>query len=118
MLELKKGVDILAEIGGVKTIGQARSVFKKKMDAESLAKIGKIKNEEALLKVANAIAMCDPDRAWVDTGSEADLATIRKWSVEKGEESPLAMDGHTIHYDLAKEQARLVKQTFYIVNPD
>ena len=118
MLELKKGVDILAEIGGVKTIGQARSVFKRKMDAESLAKIGKIKNEEALLKVANAIAMCDPDRAWVDTGSEADLATIRKWSVEKGEEAPLALDGHTIHYDLAKEQARLVNQTFYIVNPD
>jgi phosphoenolpyruvate carboxykinase (GTP) len=118
MLELKKGVDILAKIGGVKTIGQARSVFKKKMDAESLAKIGRIKNEEALLKVANAIAMCDPDRAWVDSGSEEDLATIRKWSVEKGEEAPLAMDGHTIHYDLAKEQARLVNQTFYIVNPD
>jgi phosphoenolpyruvate carboxykinase (GTP) len=118
MLELKKGIDILGEIGGVKTIDEARSVFESKMDEESLARIGKIKNEDALLKVANAIAMCEPDRAWVDTGSEADMDTIRKWSIEKGEEAPLAMDGHTIHYDLPKEQARIVDRTFYIVNED
>jgi phosphoenolpyruvate carboxykinase (GTP) len=118
MLELKKGIDILGEIGGVKTIDEARSVFKSKMDEESLARIGKIKSEDALLKVANAIAMCEPDRAWVDTGSEADRATVRRWSIEKGEEAPLAMDGHTIHYDLPKEQARIVDRTFYIVNED
>jgi phosphoenolpyruvate carboxykinase (GTP) len=116
MLELKKGIDILAEIGGVKTIAEARSLLKSKMDEESLAKIGTIKNEEALLKIANAIAMCDPERAWVNTGSEADVAVIRKMSLEKGEEAPLAMDGHTIHYDLPKEQARIVDRTFYIVN--
>jgi len=118
MLELKNGVDILAEVGGVKTIEEARAVFRKKMDQESLAKIGRIESEEPLLRIANAIAMCDPERAWVDTGSEADLAQIRKWSIEKGEEAPLAIDGHTVHYDLAREQARLVDQTFYIVNPD
>jgi phosphoenolpyruvate carboxykinase (GTP) len=118
MLELKKGVDILAEIGGVKTIDEARAIFRKKMDKESLAKISKIKSEEPLLRVANAIALCEPDTAWVDTGSPEDVEQIRKWSVEKGEEAPLAMDGHTIHYDLAREQARLVNQTFYIVNPD
>jgi phosphoenolpyruvate carboxykinase (GTP) len=118
MLELKKGTDILAEIGGVKTLAQARTIFERKMDAESLARIGRIRSEEALLKVANAIAMCDPDRAWVDTGSPADLERIRQWSIEKGEEAPLAMDGHTVHYDLAKEQARIVDRTFYIVNPD
>ena len=94
-------------IGGIKTIDEARSLFQKKMDKENLGKIGKIQNEEALLKVANAIAMCDPESAWVDTGSPEDVEQIRKWSVEKGEEAPLAMDGHTIHYDLAKEQARL-----------
>ena len=118
MLELKKGVDILTEIGGVKTMAKARSVFKKKMDDANLAKIGKIKNEEALLKVANAISMCDPDSAFVDTGSEADMAAIRQMSLEKGEEAPLAIDGHTIHYDLANEQARIVDRTFYIVNRD
>jgi phosphoenolpyruvate carboxykinase (GTP) len=118
MLELKKGTDILAAIGGVETIDQARAVFRKKMDGESLSKIGRITSEDPLLRIANAIALCDPDRAWVDTGSEADLETLRTWSLEKGEEAPLAMEGHTIHYDLPREQARIVDRTFYIVNPD
>ena len=51
------------------------------------------------------------------SGTDADLATLRRMSIEKGEEAPLAMDGHTIHYDLAAEQGRIVDRTFYIVNP-
>ena len=31
MLELRKGADILAGIGGIKTIDEARSLFQKKM---------------------------------------------------------------------------------------
>jgi phosphoenolpyruvate carboxykinase (GTP) len=118
MLELRKGVDILGEVGGITTIEGARAVFEHKMDKESLDRIGKVRNEDALLRIANAIAMCEPDRAWVNTGSEADRATIRRWSIEKGEEAALAMDGHTIHFDLAKEQGRIVDRTFYIVNED
>lgn len=118
MLELKKGMDILAENGGARTLDDARKIFQEKMDDESLAKIAAIKSEDALLKIANAIAMCEPDRVWVNSGSDADLALIRKWSIEKGEESPLAIDGHTVHFDLPKEQGRIVDRTFYIVNDD
>ena len=116
MLELRKGVDILSEIGGVKSLDEAKNIFRETMNPENLAKIDKIKNEEALLKIANAIAMGKPKDVFVNTGSPADLAAIRKMSIEKGEEAPLAMDGHTIHYDLAAEQARIVDRTFYIVN--
>jgi len=116
MLELRKGADILAGIGGIKTIDEARSLFQKKMDQENLGKIGKIQNEEALLKVANAIAMCDPESVLVNSGSDADRKALRALSIEKGEEAPLAMKDHTIHYDLAQEQARIVDRTFYIVN--
>ena len=49
MLELKKGIDILGEIGGVKTLDEAQAVFEAKCDQENLAKIGTIANEEALL---------------------------------------------------------------------
>ena len=117
MLELKKGVDILTDLGGVKSADEARNVFRETMDPENLAKIEKIKNEEALVKIANAIAVGKPAKVFVNTGSDADLATIRQMSLDKGEEKPLAMPGHTIHYDLAKEQARIVDRTFYIVNP-
>ena len=118
MLELKKGIDILAGIGGVNTLDEAKAVFEAKCDAENLAKLDKIANEEALLKIANAIAMTDPDAVFVNSGSAADVHRVREMSLEKGEEAPLAMKDHTIHFDLAKEQARIVDRTFYIVNPD
>ncbi|MHC4695953.1 MAG: phosphoenolpyruvate carboxykinase (GTP) [Planctomycetota bacterium] len=116
MLELKKGVDILAEVGGIKSIDEARKLFEEKLDQKHLARLGKIKNEEALLKIANAIAFCRPDNVFISTGSEEDMQQGRRMSLDKGEESPLAMKGHTIHYDLAQEQGRIVDRTFYIIN--
>jgi len=116
MLELNVGVDILTEVGGIKSIGDAREIFRQKLDAENLAKLEKIKTEEALLKIANAISLCQPDSVFVSTGSKADMEATRRMSVEKGEEAPLAMPDHTIHYDLPEEQGRIVDRTFYIVN--
>ena len=118
MLELAKGVDILSAIGNVDSMAQAQSIFEEKLDKENLEKLSKITNEEALLKIANAIAMCNPDTVFVNTGSAADYAAIKKMSIEKGEEQPLAMKDHTIHFDLPEEQARIIDRTFYIVNPD
>lgn len=118
MLEFKKGRDILSAIGGIDTIEDAKKLFAEKLDAESQERLSRIKTEEALLKVANAIAMCQPDKVMIHTGSAEDEEFVRKHSLEKGEEAPLAMDGHTIHYDLPQDQARLVNQTFYIVNDD
>jgi phosphoenolpyruvate carboxykinase (GTP) len=118
MLKLKKGVDILSAVGAIDTIEAARSLLEEKLDSVNLEKLSKIKNEEALQKVANAIVMCQPDKVMILTGSEEDKEFVRNHSIKKGEEAPLAMDGHTIHYDLPQDQARLVKQTFYIVNED
>jgi phosphoenolpyruvate carboxykinase (GTP) len=118
MLEFKKGVDILSAVGGVTTIGEAKNLFEQRLDGEHLKRLSAIKNEEALLKVANAIAMCDPAQVYVHTGSEEDRANVRRMSLEKGEEKPLAVAGHTIHFDLPEDQGRMVDQTFYIVNED
>lgn len=78
LLELKKGVDILSDIGAVKSIDEARKLFEEKCDDENLAKINKIKNEEALLKIANAASMFQPEDIWLNTGSEADLQTTKE----------------------------------------
>ena len=118
MLELKKGEDILAKLGGIDNASVALELIKSKMDADNLAKLDKIKNEEALIKIANAVAIAQPDSIFINTGSDADLNHIRKASIDKGEERPLAMKDHTIHYDLPEEQGRVVDRTFYIVNPD
>ena len=112
----KDCVDIATELGGIKTVEAARQLFGKKMDAENLAKLSKIKNPDILKKIANGIAICDPDSVFIDTGSEADRQYIRELSLEKGEETELPMDGHTIHYDLKQEQGRIIDRTFYIYN--
>jgi phosphoenolpyruvate carboxykinase (GTP) len=116
MLELKKGDDILSVVGGIQTKQEADALFEKTLSQESLDKLSKIKNEEALLKVANAIAMCKPKDVFINTGSEEDKQWVREYSLRKSEEKPLAMKDHTIHFDLPQEQGRLVAQTFYIVN--
>jgi phosphoenolpyruvate carboxykinase (GTP) len=118
MLELKKGIDILLEVGGINKFEEAEALFESRLDQANLNKLKRVTNEEALLKVANAIAMCDPDRIFVDSGSPQDIQWIRDYSVEKGEEEKLSKEKHTVHFDLPQDQARLIKQTYYIVNED
>jgi phosphoenolpyruvate carboxykinase (GTP) len=118
MFELKKGADILEKAGGIRTLDEAKALFEARCTPEELAKLDKISNEEALLKIANAIAMTDPDEVFINTGSAADLRCVRIMSLAKGEECPVAMRDHTLHFDLAQEQARIIDRTYYIVNPD
>ncbi|MBW2585239.1 MAG: phosphoenolpyruvate carboxykinase (GTP) [Deltaproteobacteria bacterium] len=100
----KDVIDIVTELGGVKTPEAAREVFENKLDAVNLSKLNEIKNEAVRLKIANAIVLCGPDSVFIDSGSEEDRQYIRDLSLEKGEESKLPMEGHTIHYDLKEEQ--------------
>jgi len=117
MMKKKEGIDIVTEIGGINTVEDAKQLFKEKMDEENLSRIDRIKYSDALLKIANAIAMCRPDAVFVNTGSEADRQFIRELSLEKGEESSLPIQGHTIHFDLKEEQGRIIDRTYYISNP-
>ncbi len=116
MLERNKGLDIVTEVGGINSVEDALALFATKTDAEQLARLKKFSHPGILVKIANAVAMCDPDKVWVNTGSDADREFVRQLAIEQGEEKPLAMKDHTIHYDLAGEQGRIVDRTFYIVN--
>ncbi len=118
MFELKKGIDILSHIGGLKRSEETEKLFRDKIDDSNFEKIQKIKNDEARLKIANAIMLGQPDNVFVNSGSPEDRQFIIDLSCKKGEESKLAINGHTIHYDLAEEQARIIDRTFYIANDD
>jgi phosphoenolpyruvate carboxykinase (GTP) len=109
-------IDIITELGGVTDLNAAQQVFKDTIDAENLAKLKRFQNPEVLKKIANAIRLCKPDAVFIDTGSEEDRQFVRALSLKKGEESPLPMPGHTIHYDLKEEQGRIIDRTFYIYN--
>lgn len=116
MLTKKVGVDIVQEIGGIKTYEAAVGLIEKSLDSENFSKISKIKHEEVLLKIANSIAMCQPGFIFVNTGTEADRQFIRDLALKNSEEAKLPMKGHTIHYDLKEEQGRITDRTFYIAN--
>ncbi|UCF83195.1 MAG: phosphoenolpyruvate carboxykinase (GTP) [Desulfobacteraceae bacterium] len=118
MFELKKGIDILSHIGGVKSAKEVEKVLSDSMDDANFEKTQRIKNEEARLKIANAIMMGQPDNVFINTGTPEDKRFIVDLALKKGEESKLAIKGHTIHYDLADEQARIIDRTYYITNDD
>ena len=62
--------------------------------------------------------MGQPDDVFVNAGTPEDKQFIIDLSLKKGEEAKLAIKDHTIHYDLADEQARIIDRTFYIANDD
>jgi len=112
----KDVIDIVTELGGIKTNESAQKLIGERLDATNLSKLSLIKNESILRKIANAIVLCDPDSVFINTASDEDRQFIRDLSIKKGEESKLPMDGHTIHYDLKNEQGRIIDRTFYIHN--
>ncbi len=118
MLKKNEGIDIVQELGGIQSVEEAQALFEQRLDPEHLARMRTLTHPEILIKIANAIAMCDPARIYINTGSDADRQFIRELALNKGEEAVLAMDGHTIHFDLKEEQGRIIDRTFYIANPD
>ena len=85
-----------------------------KCDDSNKGKIRQISNIDILATIVNRIELCNPKDIFVHTGSDADCAYIKKMALEVGEETKLAMGGHTIHFDPPSEQGRVVKQTYAV----
>ncbi|MDR3089747.1 MAG: phosphoenolpyruvate carboxykinase (GTP) [Desulfobulbaceae bacterium] len=115
MFTLRQGDDILAAVSGIHSADQAEALLCERLDAATLAKLAR--NEDARLKIAAAIAICQPDAVFINSGNEADVRWIRQHALATGEERALAKAGHSIHFDLPEDQGRLINQTYYVVNP-
>jgi len=113
-----RGIDIIAEIGGIHDYDAAMALFQEKLDSDHLARLKQITDPAININIANAIAMCQPEAVFINTGSEDDREFIRAMALAKGEEAPLPMQGHTIHFDLKDEQGRIIDRTYYIADPD
>ncbi len=105
-------------LGDITTIEEAWKVLGEKTDDANLSKLKTITIDSAIIKIANAAVMCQPDFVFINSGSDEDKAFIRKGSLGAGEEKNLAMENHTIHYDLKEEQGRITDRTFYMAEPD
>lgn len=118
MHDMRKTIDIITELGGVASDDRVMAIFRQYLDEVQLPRILKFHHPGVLSKIANAIALCNPEKVFVNTGSPQDKEFIRLLTITKKEEAPLAMKGHTIHFDLAEEQGRIVDRTFYIADPE
>lgn len=76
------------------------------LDNVSLSKIQDLQNnhvEEIIEFYAN---LCKPSKVTVISDSEEDLNMIRTLALSNEEESELNEDGHTVHFDSSRDQAR------------
>ncbi len=76
------------------------------LNEENKAKLVALNNQKVLDTVEKYVKHCKPAKVTVLTDSKEDIAYMRELALKNGEEKPLAMEGHTIHYDGMKDQAR------------
>ena len=92
-------------------------VLADRLTDEDLRKLMALSNPKLHRFVAEAIELCDPESVFVCTDSAEDIAYVRQLAIDNGEEAPLALEGHTIHFDGYPDQARDKPNTKYLVPP-
>ena len=73
---------------------------------DSLRKLVTLRNPHVLKQVREFINLCNPSKVTVITDDPEEIAYVRKLALDLGEEHPLKMEGHTIHFDGYDDQAR------------
>jgi phosphoenolpyruvate carboxykinase (GTP) len=91
------------------------TILKEKLAAEHYDKLMALNNDEVNEFVAYAIELCEPDNVWVGDDSDEDSAYCRQLAIDNKEEIPLAIKGHTVHFDGYNDQARKKEVTKYLV---
>jgi phosphoenolpyruvate carboxykinase (GTP) len=76
------------------------------LDAESLKKLKALNNSRLEELIAEAILKYQPRSVFLSDGSPADMQRIRRESIRRGEEKPLLIPVHTVHYDGYQDQGR------------
>ncbi len=78
-------------------------------------KLCAITNPKVYQLIAEASELCSPDRIFICNDSTEDIEYIRRQAIVTGEEKPLAVPGHTVHFDGPHDQGRDREVTKYLV---
>ncbi|MCW4050290.1 MAG: phosphoenolpyruvate carboxykinase (GTP) [Candidatus Bathyarchaeota archaeon] len=90
----------------------------KYLDEKSLRKLKALDNIHVEEQVAKFLSLCKPAKATIITDDPEDIAYVRELAIRNGEEYPLAMEGHTIHWDGYSDQARDKANTKVLVTSE
>ena len=80
-------------------------ILKGRIDADSMAKLEALDNQRLHAFIADAVELCRPDSVRVCSDDGEDIASIRQAAIDNREETPLAIDGHTVHFDGYRDEA-------------
>jgi phosphoenolpyruvate carboxykinase (GTP) len=92
-------------------------ILQSRMPDSEYAKLKRIDNAAVCEFIADAIHLCTPESVFICDDSPADLKYVREQAIAKGEETPLKIPGHTIHFDGMSDQGRDREVTRYLVPP-
>jgi phosphoenolpyruvate carboxykinase (GTP) len=96
-------------------VKDAISVLEHHLTPVGLAKLLAIPNLDVHNFIAKAVELCEPMKVFVCTDAQEDLDYIRRTAIARGEETELAIDTHTVHFDGFFDQARDTGHTQYLV---
>lgn len=91
------------------------SVLSARLGEENYQKLARIDHPELHRFIAKYIELCNPDEVFVCTDSSHDIDYIRQSALRNSEESRLAIDGHTVHFDSYYDQGRDREHTNILV---
>lgn len=93
-------------------------LLRQKMSAESYQKLIALDNSKLFEFIGEYTELCEPDSVYMCDDSDEDAEYIRKNALARKEESPLAIQGHTIHYDGYNDQGRAPGATKNLVKKE
>ena len=85
--------------------------LKGRIDDQQLGKLEELKKPQINKFIAETFELCKPDSVFIANDTVEDIEYVRNSAIERGEESKLAIEGHTIHFDGVDDQARDKKNT-------
>jgi phosphoenolpyruvate carboxykinase (GTP) len=89
--------------------------LREKLEQKEYEKLIRLENKKIIAFVAEAIELCRPESVFVCTDTREDRDYIRQYTIEAGEETKLAIEGHTSHFDGFFDQARDKSKTKFLL---
>ena len=89
----------------------------KVLDPSSREKLEALANQHVVDQLDGFVKLCQPAKVIVLGESPEDVAYIRELALRRGEETPLKMQGHTVHFDGYYDLARDTGSTKVLTPP-
>ncbi len=90
-------------------------ILQSKLDKHNYTKLCAIANSKVHQFIVESAELCNPQKIFICSDSTEDIAYIREQAISTGEEKPLAISGHTCHFDGIDDQGRDREVTKYLV---